>query len=139
VPSSDLMIERFGKYEMEYSSSSGIVVLSTTIEVPASTVATHTTGSLRLAIVTSLAANPTALAAVALMTQSDQQPGATPLLPDPPTAASRSLTGMLRLITSPHNKSLVSPLFKRVKITRRLRDRGSRVHRLGWKIRGRVG
>jgi len=50
APSSDLVIERFnvtGKYEMESSSSSGIVVPSTTSEVPASTVATHTTISLR--------------------------------------------------------------------------------------------
>jgi len=69
VPSSDLVIECFnvtGKYEMESSSSSGIVVPSTTSEVPASTVATHTTVSLRpedvQAIITSLAANPTALA-----------------------------------------------------------------------------
>jgi len=111
APSSDLVTERFnvtGKYEMESSSSSGNVVPSTTSEVPASTVATHTTVSLRpedvQAIVAGLAANPTAMAAVALMIQSDQQPGTTPLVPDPPTAASRSLTGTLQLITSPHKQ-----------------------------------
>ena len=79
---------------MESSSSGGNVGLTTTSEPTVSTVTTHTVVSLRpedvQAFVTGLAANPTALVAVALMMQSDQQPGATPVMLDPLVTANRS-------------------------------------------------
>jgi len=86
------------------------------------------------AIVTGLAANPTALAAVALMMQSDQQPGATPVILDPSTTTN---WGTLEVFTtSPYRQVTHFSSLMRVKITRRLRDRGSRVYRLGRKISG---
>ena len=141
APFSNLMIEHAnvtGKCKMESSSSSGNVGLTTISEPPASTVTTHTTVSLRSedvqAIVTGLAANPTALAAVALMMQSDQQPGATPVILDPSTTTN---WGTLEVFTtSPHRQVTHFSSLMRVKVMRRLRDRGSRVHRLGGKISG---
>ena len=129
VPFSDLVIEHanvIGKCKMESSSSSGNVRLTTPSKPPASTVTTHTTVSLRpedvQAIVTGLATNPTALAAVALMMQSDQQPGATPVTLDPSTTTN---WGTLEVFaTSPYRQATHFSSLMRVKISRRLRDRG---------------
>jgi len=83
--------------------SSGInltPIASTSTITPTTTV---TTVSLRpedvQAIVTGLAANPRALAAVAVMMQSDQQP----VLPSTSVSSTQSLSGKLAPITgSPH-------------------------------------